>query len=71
MNPIAGLICVVLAIALPYFILWAYPVRKRYKRNFKFLSALSESAGLTSEEDIENNRRRAMEAAFDGIEWGT
>lgn len=36
-----------------------------------FLSALSKSAGLTSEQDIENNRRKAMEAAFDGIEWET
>lgn len=69
MNPIVGLICVVLAIASPYFFFWIYSVRKRYKKNFIFLSALSESAGLTSELDIENNRRKAMEAAVDGIEW--
>lgn len=69
MHPIAGLVCVILAIASPYLIFWAYSIRKIYKKNLKFLSAISESAGLTSKLDIENNHQRAMDAAVDGIEW--
>lgn len=69
MNPIVGLVCVVLAIASPYFFFWIYSVRKRYKRNLNFLSALNNSAGLTDEINLESARRRAMEAAVDGIEW--